>query len=994
MTRRARKRSHDVAQTDVVRSKFAPPVPIVPAFFRLFYQPRAAVAEILARPPSWRAIFIFLAIISLLRTTLEAAWDLLMKGELFNTLRQPGALWAYRVPFTAFFGANLATAYLRVVLFAFIALAVGKFLGGKGRFEPLLRLYGVILGLFALTIVPDYLAVWIQMPFVAFRAAPTYNPEVGVGQLISSIWLGWITYVAVRTAHRIKPFDALQTAAALALANTGLLVLVAMGVLNLPFMPSTVYPGLVAAGNVAAFASFLMLAVGLYAAGRWVDGLSVATLDPQVDFKLRGYFRPHMSLVPLLPRRYEFVWALVALFLIGATLIAGIANWLIQPTPRVHAAGLAAPAWILRARSAPAASYRQDQILVSFRPDVTPSARAAVLARHGLHERAAIADIGVLVAAVPPGLDARDAVAALGGEPAVGYAEPDYLVHAVGTLTPNDTYWNKNYASSHYGSVSQYGPRKINAPTAWGTNSATNSIKLAVVDTGIDNTHPDLSGRVLSGYNYVANDANTTDDNGHGTHVAGIAASISNNKTGIASICFNACAILPVKVLDNTGSGSTSGVANGVTYAADQGARVINLSLGSTAYSQALQSAVDYAWGKNAVLVAAGGNDGSATVEYPAGDDHVLGVAATDANDADTYFSDWGNQIGVAAPGNAILSTMPTYATYLTNSGYYKNYDALSGTSMASPHVAGLAGLLIADKKGSISNLAVYQSLQRGADAVSVSYPPAANGGWEPHNGYGRLDAGNTINATYRTATVGSIVGQVTDSGGNALAGVTVSAGGTSATTGSDGMYRLANLAAAGSPYTATASASGYSFTSQPVTVTSGADVFATFQAQAASNAPTTIQNGGFESGAFSPWVTGGGAPSPVLSTTQTHTGLYSAQLGQSAGAEPTGDSSVYQTVQVSIPSGATKATLTFWYWPYTTDTVTFDWQECQIRNTSGATLAQVMKIASNAQSWQQVTYDLTTYNGQTIQVYFNDHEDGSGDLTYMYLDDVALTYS
>lgn len=994
MARRTHKRSRDVVATEVVKNKLAPPVPIVPAFIKLFYQPQAAVEEILSRPPTWRAIVIFLAIIALLRTTLEAAWDLAMKGELFNTLRQPGALWAYHTPFAAFFGANLATAYLRVVLFAFIALAVGRFLGGKGRFEPLLRLYGVILGLFALTIVPDYLAVWFKMPFIAFKAAPTYNPEVGVGQLISSIWLAWISYLVVRTVHRIKPFDALQTAVALALANTGLLVLVAMGVLNLPFMPSTVRPGLVAAGNVAAFVSFLMLAIGLYAAGRWVDGLPVVTPDPLVDFKLRGYFRPHMSLVPVLPRRYDYVWALVALLLIGATIVAGLANWLIQPVPRAHAAGLEGPAWVQRAQAAPGASYRPDQILVHFRPGVTPGARATVLARHALRQRGIVADIDVIVAAVPAGLDARVAVAALGDEPTVGYAELDYLVHTVGTLTPNDTYWTRNYASSHNGNVSQYGPQKINAPTAWGTYSAANTIKLAVVDTGIDSAHPDLSGRVLSGYNYVANNANTTDDNGHGTHVAGIAASISNNKTGIASICFNACAILPVKVLDNTGSGSTSGVANGVTYAADQGARVINLSLGSTAYSQTLQSAVDYAWGKNAVIVAAGGNDGAATVEYPAGDDHVVGVAATDATDADTWFSDWGNQIGVAAPGNAILSTMPTYATYLTNNGYYQNYDALSGTSMASPHVAGLAGLLIADKGGSISNLAVYQALQRGADPVSVSYPPAANGGWEPHNGYGRLDAGNTINGTYRAATVGSIVGQVSDASGNALAGATVSAGGLSATTGSDGMYRLANLAAAGSPYTVTASATGATFTSQPVTVTTGADVFATFQAQAPSNAPTTIQNGGFESGAFSPWVTGGAAPSPVVTSVRAHSGVYSAQLGQSAGAEPTGDSSAYQTVQVSIPSGSTKATLTYWYWPYTTDTVTFDWQECQIRNTSGATLAQVMKVASNAQSWQQVTYDLSSYNGQTIQVYFNDHEDGGGDLTYMYLDDVALTYS
>lgn len=993
MARRSRRYRREAGREEITANPIAPPVPIWPAFFKLFYRPSQAVEQILERPPSWRSILIFLALIALIRNTLETSWDLLMQGEFLNTLRQPGALWAYRLPFLAFFSANLATSYLRVILFAFTALAIGKFLGGRGRFEPLMRLYGVILGLFALTILPDFLAVWVRMPFIAFRAAPTYNPEVGIGQIISSIWLAWISYVVARKVHQLRPFDAWQTALAVSLGNTALLVLTAMEVLNLPFMPSTPRPGLAAAGNVAAFACFLMLAAGLYLAGVWVDRMPTATLDPQLDFKLHGYFRPGMSLVPVLPRRFQWVWPMVALLLILASIVAGLAEWLALPQKPAHAAGYVGSAWMMRAQSASAASYRKDQILVSFRPGVPASTRGAVLARHGLSQRRVIADIGVVVAALPASADVRSVVAALAGESSVAYAEPDFLVHAVATYTPNDTYYSRSYTSSHNGSVTQYGPQKINAPTAWGTYHSSNTITLAVVDTGIDSTHPELSGRILSGYNYVSNNADTTDDNGHGTHVSGIAAAISNNKSGIASICFNACNILPVKVLDNTGTGATSAVASGVTYAADHGARIINMSLGSTAYSQSLQNAVDYAWGKNVVIVAAGGNDGSSTVEYPAGDDHVMGVAATDSSDANTWFSDWGNQIGVAAPGNAILSTMPTYSVYLTNtSGYYQNYDALSGTSMSSPHVAGLAGLLIAYNGGNINNFAVYQALQRGADADSVSYPAAANGGWEPHNGYGRIDAANTINGTYRAATVGSIVGQVQDANGNALSGATVSAGGVSATTGSDGMYRLANLAASGSTYTVTVNATGYSFTAQSVSVTAGADVFAVFKA-APPPPPSSLQNGGFESGDFTSWVTGGGAPSPVVTSAQVHTGFYSAQLGQSAGSEPTGDSYVYQTIQVSIPSGSSKATLTYWYWPYTTDTVNFDWQECQIRSSNGATLAQVMKVASNARSWQQMTYDLTSYNGQTIQVYFNDHEDGAGDLTYMYLDDVSVTY-
>jgi hypothetical protein len=193
------------------------------------------------------------------------------------------------------------------------------------------------------------------------------------------------------------------------------------------------------------------------------------------------------------------------------------------------------------------------------------------------------------------------------------------------------------------------------------------------------------------------------------------------------------------------------------------------------------------------------------------------------------------------------------------------------------------------------------------------------------------------------------------------------------------------------STLTFTASSTATTGTSNvTVTGTSGSLVQTTTIALTVG-APSTqlIQNGGFETGTLANWTTGG-VYSPFVETVQKHSGTYSAQLSSSSGTEPNGDSSLYQTI--SIPSTATKATLTFYYWPATTDTITYDWQEAQVQNTSGTMLAQIMKVCSNAMAWTPVTYDLTSYKGQTIRIYFNDHGDGYGDLTYMYLDDITVT--
>ena len=282
----------------------------------------------------------------------------------------------------------------------------------------------------------------------------------------------------------------------------------------------------------------------------------------------------------------------------------------------------------------------------------------------------------------------------LRGRPDVEFAEFDSVVQTMqSTFVPNDPYYSATYASSHYGNIDQWGPPAVSAPAAWGLTLGSRSIVIAIVDTGVDDTHPDLALKIVGEYSYVGT---IKDGFGHGTHVAGIAAGATNNGVGVAGMCPN-CGILSVKVLNDQGSGFISDVASGITYAASHGARVISLSLGGSGRSETLHSALDYALANNALPVCAMGNAGSSSnTPEPAYWHDCLSVVATDQNGAKASFSNYGIKADVAAPGVAILSTMPTYPVTLTTTyGYSMNYDALSGTSMATPMVSGIAGLVL-----------------------------------------------------------------------------------------------------------------------------------------------------------------------------------------------------------------------------------------------------------------------------------------------------------
>ena len=293
--------------------------------------------------------------------------------------------------------------------------------------------------------------------------------------------------------------------------------------------------------------------------------------------------------------------------------------------------------------------------------------------------------------------------------PLVEYAELNWIVHAV--YTPNDPQWG-----------AQWGPQRIHCEEAWDTQQGSSSVKIAILDTGVDYNHEDIAGNYVSGgYDWINNDNDPMDDNDHGTHCAGIAAAVMDNNKGIAGVA--QVSIMAEKVLDSGGSGSSSQVANGITHAADNGADVISMSLSSTSPSSTIKNACIYAYNtKGVVIVAAAGNDGNFGMNYPAGFNTVIAVGATDNTDHRCSFSNYGDGLELVAPGKRILSTI-----------IGDDYDYLTGTSMATPHVAGVAALAISEYPNK-DNVWIRQKLVDTAEDLG----PA---GWDEDFGYGLVDA-------------------------------------------------------------------------------------------------------------------------------------------------------------------------------------------------------------------------------------------------------------
>ena len=340
---------------------------------------------------------------------------------------------------------------------------------------------------------------------------------------------------------------------------------------------------------------------------------------------------------------------------------------------------------------------------------------------------------------LPSDADVWQTVQELQANPSIAYAEPDYQAHII--ATPNDPLYS-----------GQWGLAQIYASTAWDAVTGTTDVVIAVVDSGMDTSHPDLVGQLwvnpgeiagngidddnngyiddINGWNILENNANLSDNTGHGTEVAGVIAATTNNSTGVAGVCWN-CRLMVIKVTQPSGIANYSDIAAGVAYATRKGAKVINLSLGGYSDSATLRAAIQTA-SQMAVIVGGSGNDNESDRFYPAAsDDYVSAVAGTTNSDTKVGTSNYGTWVDVSAPGEAITTTF---------SG--GGYGSTSGTSMAAPFASGLAGLL----RSLHPDWSAHQTrsqIIRTADDIN-----GLNPGYIGQLGSGRINAQAAVSAT------------------------------------------------------------------------------------------------------------------------------------------------------------------------------------------------------------------------------------------------------
>ncbi|MBC7462070.1 MAG: peptidase S8 [Thermoleophilia bacterium] len=373
------------------------------------------------------------------------------------------------------------------------------------------------------------------------------------------------------------------------------------------------------------------------------------------------------------------------------------------------------------------------RLIVGFRPTTTTASQASTLAAAGLTARSSrdavkggIAQLHTAIVPVTRGTLAATRAKLL-ARPDVQYVEVDHVAHAYDLATEAATGVTAQWHPNDTFLTAQWGLAAIGAESAWELARGT-GVTIAVVDTGVGYVHPDLKSRVDLGRDFVDNDDDPMDVQGHGTHVAGTAAGTADDAFGVAGVAPNS-RILAVRVLDKDGAGNYSTVASGIVYAADKGAKVINLSLGGPDPSTALEEAINYATTRGAIVTCASGNEGTKTMGYPASYEGCTSVGATDDSDTRAPFSNVGPGLDLTAPGVQILSS--------TIGGGHEAWD---GTSMATPFVSGTAALLYGQGLTRRDVLAAMTS-------TAHDLGPA---GYDTSFGAGRIDAAAAVTAASR----------------------------------------------------------------------------------------------------------------------------------------------------------------------------------------------------------------------------------------------------
>jgi len=393
------------------------------------------------------------------------------------------------------------------------------------------------------------------------------------------------------------------------------------------------------------------------------------------------------------------------------------------------------------------AMYVPGQLIIKFKEDASVRVRNRVLANHQMRLARSLLLSNYVLVEFDSSKSLHEAVTSLSDDPYIESVEPNYYRHAF--FVPNDP-----------GYPYQWHFPMIQMPDAWEKSNGA-GVTVAVVDTGVAYENysiyaqaPDLAGTAfVAGWDFANGDSHPNDDNGHGTHVAGTIAQTTNNDLGVAGIAYGA-KIMPIKVLNDEGQGPDSDVADGIVWAVNHGAQVINLSLGGPSPANVLADAVNYAYNHGVTVVAATGNDNS-NVGYPAAYEHCIAVGAVRYDETRAWYSNYGPEIDVVAPGgdtdvdqngdgyaDGVLQQTfdpPDYTTF----GYY----FFQGTSMAAPHVAGVAALLIAH-----GNATTPDEVREALEHTAKDLGPA---GWDPQYGHGLIQASDALDYNASpTATV------------------------------------------------------------------------------------------------------------------------------------------------------------------------------------------------------------------------------------------------